>query len=163
MLEDRLAQWLTRCIREESMGAFLTVDIDHFKRVNDTYGHQVGDECLKITAERLRSRVRQVDTIARTGGEEFTIVIGGLKTREGAEKVCSELLKLFETPVTIPGQQIHLTVSIGVALYPDDGCEIEVLRRSSDQALYRAKRSGRNRAMFVPAQLPESIVGQASL
>jgi diguanylate cyclase (GGDEF)-like protein/PAS domain S-box-containing protein len=162
MLEDRLTQWLMRCIREENMGAFLTVDIDHFKRVNDTYGHQVGDECLKITAERLRSRVRQVDTIARTGGEEFTIVIGGLKTREGAEKVCGELLKLFETPVTIPEHQIHLTVSIGVALYPDDGCEVDILRRSSDQALYRAKRAGRNRAVFVPAQAPEQAVEQAS-
>ena len=163
MLEDRLTQWLTRCNREEGMGAFLTVDIDHFKRVNDTYGHQAGDECLKVTAERLRSRVRQVDTIARTGGEEFTIVIGGLKTREGAEKVCAELLKLFETPVKIPGHEIHLTISIGVALFPDDGCEIEILRRSSDQALYRAKSAGRNRAILAGTHIPEPIIGQTSI
>jgi diguanylate cyclase (GGDEF)-like protein/PAS domain S-box-containing protein len=157
MLEDRIGQWLTRCIREKSMGAFLTIDIDHFKRVNDTYGHQAGDECLRVTADRLRSRVRQVDTIARTGGEEFTVVIGGLKSREGAEKVCHELLKLFEKPVTIPGHELQISVSIGVALYPDDGVEIEMLRRTSDQALYRAKRMGRNRAMFA-----ESTVEQAS-
>lgn len=148
MLEDRIEQWLTRCIREEGMGAFLTIDIDHFKRVNDTYGHQAGDDCLKQTADRLRSRVRQVDTIARTGGEEFTIVIGGLKTRAGAEKICAELLKLFEVPMKIAGHELRLTISIGVALYPDDGTEIETLRRKSDQALYRAKQAGRNQAVF---------------
>ena len=90
---------MSRCMREEKKGAVLTVDIDHFKRVNDTYGHMVGDECLKVVAARLSSRVRQVDTIARTGGEEFTIVVGGLGTRAAAEKVCSEMLKLFDTPV----------------------------------------------------------------
>ncbi|SFS18611.1 PAS domain S-box-containing protein/diguanylate cyclase (GGDEF) domain-containing protein [Granulicella pectinivorans] len=157
MLEDRIGQWLTRCIRENSMGAFLTVDIDHFKRVNDTYGHQAGDECLRVVADRLRSRVRQVDTIARTGGEEFTIVIGGLKSREGASKVCQELLKLFEKPIAITGYELQLSISIGVSLYPDDGVEIEKLRRTSDQALYRAKRTGRNRAVFA-----EPLMEQAS-
>jgi diguanylate cyclase (GGDEF)-like protein/PAS domain S-box-containing protein len=148
MLDDRMAQWLLRCMREESMGALLTVDIDHFKKVNDTYGHMAGDECLKQTAQRLKSRVRQVDTIARTGGEEFTIVIGGLKSREGAAKVCSELLKLFTEPIVIGGHAMAITISIGVALYPLDGVEMDVLRKRSDQALYRAKREGRGRAVF---------------
>ncbi len=148
MLEDRLAQWLLRCDREEKRGALLTIDIDHFKMVNDTYGHLAGDECLKQVAERLRSRVRQVDTIVRTGGEEFTIVIGGMSSREGAERVCEELLSLFRRPLTIAGQEVRITISIGVAMYPEDGMDSDGLRRRSDQALYRAKRLGRNCVVF---------------
>jgi diguanylate cyclase (GGDEF)-like protein/PAS domain S-box-containing protein len=148
MLADRMVQWLIRCDREEKQGALLTIDIDHFKCVNDTYGHLAGDECLKQAADRLRSRVRQVDTIARTGGEEFTIVIGGLGSREGAEKVCAELLRLFHAPILVAGQEIRITISIGVALYPVDGGDMDTLRRRSDQALYEAKREGRNRVVF---------------
>lgn len=148
VLEDRLMHWLARCGREGSMGALLTIDIDHFKQVNDTYGHLVGDECLKVTAERLRSRVRQVDTIARTGGEEFTIVVGSLRNRGGAETVCHGLLQVFQEPIMVDGIELKVTISIGAAMYPDDGVDAEELRRRSDQALYEAKRNGRNCVLF---------------
>ena len=148
MLDDRIEQCLSRCMREDRKGAVLTVDIDHFKRVNDTYGHLVGDECLKAVAARLSSRVRQVDTIARTGGEEFTIVVGGLGNRVAAETVCAGMLQLFDTPMLCGENELRVTVSIGVALFPDHAIEIEGLRRRSDQALYEAKRLGRNRAVF---------------
>ncbi len=153
VLEDRLVHWLARCGRESTMGALLTIDIDHFKRVNDTYGHLVGDDCLKAVADRLRGRVRSVDTIARTGGEEFTIVVGNLRSREGAEKVCRLLLQVFQDPIMVEEIELKVTISIGAALYPDDGVQVDVLRRRSDQALYEAKRSGRNRVVFARREL----------
>lgn len=155
-LEERIAECLTTCDREEVKAAILTVDIDRFKQINDTFGHLVGDECLKAVAERLKSKVRAGDTIARTGGEEFTLIIGRLSSRENAKKVCSALLNLFKDPLTLPDRELSLTVSIGVAMYPDDGTDSKTLRKRSDQALYEAKRTGRNRAVFATQELSES-------
>jgi diguanylate cyclase (GGDEF)-like protein/PAS domain S-box-containing protein len=148
LLEDRLQQALARSVREANKIAVFAIDIDHFKRVNDTYGHHVGDACLRAVAGRLNSKIRSVDTLARIGGEEFVAVIGGLTNAADAEKIARDLLRLFELPLQLPECELPLTVSIGVVVYPDDGCDAATLYKLADQALYAAKRNGRNRAEF---------------
>jgi diguanylate cyclase (GGDEF)-like protein len=99
-------------------------------------------------AERLKSKIRKVDTIARTGGEEFMAVVGGLNNVADAEKVAEALLRVFDLPLALSIGEVGVTVSVGVAVYPDDGMEADVLRGLSDEAVYRAKREGRNRAAY---------------
>jgi diguanylate cyclase (GGDEF)-like protein/PAS domain S-box-containing protein len=152
-LEDHIQRCLTRSIREQTKAVLFTIDVDRFKLINDTYGHLAGDACLKAISARLQTRIRQVDTLARTGGEEFTAVIGSLKRLADAERVANSLLRLFDEPLDIPGHDIKVSISIGGAIYPDDGVDSETLRRRSDQALYHAKRSGRNRAVFASAEV----------
>ena len=148
LLEERLEQSLQMCRVEDRRAAVLTIDVDHFKLINDTYGHLVGDECLKEVAARLKSKIRKVDTIARTGGEEFTAVVSGLNKATDAEKVAASLMRVFEAPVELQFGALGVTVSIGVAVYPDDATDATTLRRLSDEAMYRAKRAGRNRAAY---------------
>jgi diguanylate cyclase (GGDEF)-like protein/PAS domain S-box-containing protein len=153
LLEDRLERALERSIRDDKKTAVLTIDIDHFKRVNDTYGHAVGDECLKIAADRLSSKIRNVDTLARVGGEEFVAVVSGLGSVADAERIARDLLQAFEAPMQINGLDLPVTVSIGVAVFPIDGYDAEVLKLRSDEALYAAKRTGRNRYVTAGALL----------
>ena len=148
LLEERLEQCLQSSRLEDRRAAVLTVDVDHFKLINDTYGHLVGDECLKEVAARLKSKIRKVDTIARTGGEEFTAIVSGLSKASDAEKVAASLMRVFEAPVELPFGALGVTVSVGVAVYPDDATDGTTLRRLSDEAMYRAKRAGRNRAAY---------------
>jgi diguanylate cyclase (GGDEF)-like protein/PAS domain S-box-containing protein len=149
LLEERLEHCLQSCRVEDRRAAVLTIDVDHFKLINDTYGHLVGDECLKEVAARLKSKIRKVDTIARTGGEEFTAVVSGLNKASDAEKVAASLMRVFEAPVELPFGALGVTVSVGVSVYPDDATDATTLRRLSDEAMYRAKRAGRNRAAYV--------------
>ena len=153
-LDMRIDACLSRSEREHRKAALLTIDVDHFKQVNDTYGHLVGDECLKAVASRLQSRIRAVDTLARSGGEEFSAIIGNLSAAEDAQKIAAMLLRIFDAPIALSGGEIHLSISIGVAIYPDDGTDRHTLMRQSDEALYRAKREGRNRAEFATQLSP---------
>jgi diguanylate cyclase (GGDEF)-like protein/PAS domain S-box-containing protein len=130
--------------QEQGQLAVLAIDIDHFKQINDTYGHAVGDKCLAVVASRLKSRIRQVDTIARIGGEEFMAVVGGLRGSAVALKVAQQLLHAFREPVRLGDCDLQVTISIGVAIYPDHATDATELRRLADQALYRAKREGRD-------------------
>ena len=148
LLADRLTQCLRTCERDQRRAAILTIDVDHFKLINDTYGHLVGDECLQTVAERLKSKIRKVDTIARTGGEEFMAVVSGLNQVTDGEKVAEALLRVFDAPLVLSVGEVRVTVSIGMAIYPDDGMDADTLRSLSDEAVYRAKREGRNRAAY---------------
>ncbi len=151
--EDRIGESLDRCRNERLFAVYFTVDVDRFKRINDTYGHEVGDECLKIVASRLRTVVRKTDLIARTGGEEFAIVAGALSTPESAFRISDSITGLFQENVTIQGHSIRLTVSVGGALYPENGIDTAALRKMSDRALYAAKRTGRNRTVYASSEL----------
>ncbi|WP_169315268.1 putative bifunctional diguanylate cyclase/phosphodiesterase [Terriglobus roseus] len=148
LLEERAQQALARAARDGSKMAILTIDVDRFKQVNDTYGHMVGDECLKGIAARLMTRVREADTLARTGGEEFTVLIGGLTSTRGAQAAAASLLGTLVKPLTLSDNEIAVSVSIGVAVYPDDGADLETIRKRSDKALYAAKRMGGGRALM---------------
>jgi diguanylate cyclase (GGDEF)-like protein/PAS domain S-box-containing protein len=160
LLNDRLQQSIDRCEREQRRAAVFAIDIDYFKRINDAYGHPAGDICLKEVAARLASRIRQIDTIARSGGEEFTAVVGGLSGSEDAEKIARSLLAAFHTPVRLGDIELDVTVSIGVAIYPEDGMDGETLRRRSDEALYRAKVAGRDRAAYCWSEAQVVLAGQ---
>ncbi|WP_263415469.1 sensor domain-containing diguanylate cyclase [Terriglobus albidus] len=148
LLEDRLSQWLSIAQRSDKPAALMTLDLDRFKLINDTYGHLVGDECLKQAAARMQSRIRQSDTLARTGGEEFTLIVHHISSEDGARSLAESLLRLFDRPLHINGLIIPITISIGVAIYPADAHDLDTLRQLSDDALYQAKRTGRNRVVF---------------
>jgi diguanylate cyclase (GGDEF)-like protein/PAS domain S-box-containing protein len=157
LLEDRIAQSLVRSSRENKKSVLFTMDVDRFKLINDTHGHLVGDETLKAISDRLRGRIRSVDTIARTGGEEFTAIIGGLNSAEDAEKIGAMFVRLFDTPLSLPNQELKVSISIGGAIYPDDATESGMLCKKSDQALYHAKRLGRNRFAFASREVCASF------
>jgi diguanylate cyclase (GGDEF)-like protein/PAS domain S-box-containing protein len=147
LFNRRLKQCLDTCSQNLSIGALLTIDIDHFKSINDTYGHPVGDECLRLVASRLLGQVRQVDMVARVGGEEFCVVLGDVTNIDDVATISENLLRIFDPPLHMTNCTVGVSVSIGVAIYPLDGLNLEELILKSDQALYAAKRAGRNRAI----------------
>src|SRR5208283_3311913 len=120
------------------------------------YGHVVGDLCLKKLADRLCARLRASDTVARSGGEEFTILLSGLTTPADAELVVAELLSGIRQPFAVEGYNLELSASIGIAIYPDDGTDSQALWRSAETAMYRAKNSGGNQYLFVSNEISAS-------
>lgn len=148
LLEDRMQVALARAVRDDRKAAVFSIDVDHFKRINDTYGHPMGDACLKAVAERLSAKIRKVDTLARVGGEEFMALIGGIYRVADAERIAQDLLSQFEAPLQLPECELSITVSIGLAVFPDDGYDSEMLYKRSDEALYAAKQAGRNRFVY---------------
>jgi len=122
----------------------MSLDLDKFKAINDTLGHDVGDKLLIAVAGRLTSILRKVDTVARIGGDEFALLLWDVGIKEDAGKVAQKIVEEFERPFFIDGRKINNNVSVGVAIYPEDGKNIKVLLKKSDEALYRVKGSGRN-------------------
>ena len=146
---DRLGQALAMAHREAHSGALLFIDLDHFKEVNDSLGHAAGDALLIEVAERLQAQVRETDTVARLGGDEFTTILSRLHEAGDAEMVAGKILHSLAQPLTIEDEVVHVTASIGIAHFPEDGNAIEDLLRTADDAMYAAKRSGRNRYISV--------------
>ena len=124
------------------------LDLDHFKEVNDTLGHDIGDLTLKATAQRLHAALRKGDTIARFGGDEFVLILPDLETTEDAIKVVQKIVNSFCEPFIMETHQVVVTTSIGVAVYPDDGTDDDILLRNADIAMYQAKQAGRARYQF---------------
>ena len=145
---DRLAQELATATAGLGRGAVLYIDLDHFKRVNDTVGHAAGDQLLIIVAQRLRSCVKDGDTVARLGGDEFTVILRNVADPDAARAVADRIIESLQLPVNIGGKDHYVAASIGITLFPDDGQTIEELMRNADTAMYRAKELGRGRAMF---------------
>jgi diguanylate cyclase (GGDEF)-like protein len=144
LFEDRLDQALATVRRGRGRMALLCVDLDRFKHVNDTLGHDAGDQLVKQVAERLGEGVREIDTVARVGGDEFAIVLVDIRDQRTAEKVSERILADLGEPFDIKGDQIFISASIGIALSPQDGIDVRELFRKADIALYAAKRSGRS-------------------
>jgi diguanylate cyclase (GGDEF)-like protein/PAS domain S-box-containing protein len=145
LLKDRMEQLLASAERLGQQAAILCLDLDRFKHINDTYGHHAGDICLQQVATSLRDKLRLTDTMARSGGEEFIVLLGQLKTASDAAHVAQVLLDSFRQSLMIEGHTINLTASIGIAVYPTDGTKAHDLWRLADSAMYRAKRAGGNR------------------
>ena len=145
---DRLNQELTSATAGLSRGALLYIDLDHFKRVNDSVGHPAGDQLLTIVAQRLRSCVKDGDTVARLGGDEFTVILRNVADPDASRSVAERIIESLQLPVNIGGRDQYVCASIGITLFPDDGMSIEELMRNADTAMYRAKDLGRGRAMF---------------
>jgi diguanylate cyclase (GGDEF)-like protein/PAS domain S-box-containing protein len=156
LLKDRMEQTLASAARHGNLAAVVCLDLDRFKQINDTYGHAVGDLCLKKLADRLCARLRASDTVARSGGEEFTVLLGGLTTTSDAELVVAELLTGIRQPFAVDGYNLEMSASIGIAIYPDDGTDSQALWRSADTAMYRAKHSGGNQYLFVSNEISAS-------
>lgn len=148
-LMDRLRQAILRAVREKNGVGLLFFDLDNFKMINDTFGHDVGDELLRAMAKRLMGILRAEDSIARFGGDEFVIVVAGLK-HSGAAMVhiANIILLAMREPFTIAGHEITLLLSIGISLYPKDSTKAEELLHFADRAMYQAKKLGGNQFQF---------------
>ncbi|MEL4897824.1 EAL domain-containing protein [Crocosphaera sp. Alani8] len=134
--------------RHQKLFAILFFDIDSFKSINDTLGHNIGDKILQYFAQRLTSQIRKSDFVCRWGGDEFVVLLSEIENPEQAGKFSQRLLQTFEHPLQIEEHEIYLKCSIGISIYPHDGTEVEVLLKNADVALYRTKESGRNNYQF---------------
>jgi diguanylate cyclase (GGDEF)-like protein/PAS domain S-box-containing protein len=148
LANDRLMQAVSRSRRDGGKAAAMFIDLDHFKEVNDTLGHAVGDSLLRQVAQRLVEAVRGDDIVARLGGDEFLIVAGGIDHGDEAAAIAEKVIAAFASPFAVGERELVTTPSIGVAIYPDDGTEPMVLLRNADLAMYEAKDSGRNMYRF---------------
>lgn len=145
---DRLSHAITEAKRDNSMLALLFIDLDDFKIVNDTLGHEAGDHVLIEAAKRLANTVREEDTVGRLGGDEFIAVLGGVKSHSDVSAVCQKLVESCLEPFDWHEKDLFLSVSIGIAIYPNDGHNASELLRNSDSAMYEAKEQGRNNYAF---------------
>jgi len=146
LLSDRLKSAISRADREKKKVGWIYVDLDHFKQLNDTFGHGSGDMLLTIVAQRLREYVRETDTVGRLGGDEFTVLLDGINSDDEVLRLAEKIRAKLEAPYDLGTEQMSkISASIGVALYPDHGCDEIELSKSADAAMYRSKSSGRNR------------------
>lgn len=148
LFHDRLSQALAQAKRHKEKFAILYLDLDGFKAINDSLGHKAGDEVLAETADRMRQSVREMDTVARMGGDEFTIILNDITTNANISLVADKLLKAISRPYekSAPGNQI--TVSIGISVYPDNATQRDALISAADNAMYHSKNRGKNRYCF---------------
>jgi len=163
LFTDRLTQSISRARRSGKSLAVMFVDLDHFKSINDTLGHEMGDELLLEMARRLSANIREYDTVARLGGDEFTIILSELRQPEDAVNVAEKVRSAIEQPLSIAGTSIEISASIGIALYPDDGADAESLLRNADSAMYRAKEAGRNTYQLCTDDMKRRAVERLSL
>ncbi|OGN91010.1 MAG: hypothetical protein A2Z70_04465 [Chloroflexi bacterium RBG_13_48_17] len=144
LLSDRLAVGLAQAQRNNTRLAVMMLDLDRFKTVNDTFGHSAGDELLRAAGERLMSIVRKSDTVARMGGDEFVVLLPQIAKMEDAIRVSQKILGSIRKPFVLGAYQIRVTTSIGIAIYPEDGEDVETLFKNADTAMYWAKEQGRD-------------------
>jgi diguanylate cyclase (GGDEF)-like protein/PAS domain S-box-containing protein len=148
LMQDRLNQAIMAARRKQRHVAVLFLDLDRFKVINDTLGHDTGDFILKDVARRLVSCVREVDTVSREGGDEFVVILPDLERPEHARVVADKIVAELSRPVDIAGQDIHITPSVGISHYPNDATDVQQLLKHADSAMYQAKDAGRNTVRF---------------
>jgi len=148
LLTERLSRAIGQARRHEKMVALLYIDLDSFKQVNDLQGHATGDQLLRAVAERLAVCVRDTDTVCRQGGDEFVILLTEVDHPEDAGPIAQKLLDAFAVPCKVGDRELHITLSIGISIYPDDGTNPDLLLDNADSAMYRAKANGRNNFQF---------------
>jgi diguanylate cyclase (GGDEF)-like protein len=148
LFQDRLSSALANVRRTQSLLGVMFLDLDRFKIVNDTWGHAVGDRLLQEVADRMRNCLREGDTLSRWGGDEFTLLMPQIDRSNEAELVAQRILAALEPRFEIEGHDLQCSTSIGIALYPQDGEDAEILLKNADIALYYAKENGRNRYRF---------------
>jgi diguanylate cyclase (GGDEF)-like protein len=157
LLTDRLSHTLSVAERTGTKVALLYLDLDGFKLVNDSLGHHIGDRLLVEVATRLRSRVRQSDTLARLGGDEFTVVVANVYHMSQAAAVAEGLLQVLAKPFLIDDHEISIGASVGISIYPEGAADGPALLQQADSAMYAAKRAGKNRTMFYTPELGSAV------
>ena len=160
---ERLRRQLAEARRQKRRLAVVYLDLDRFKFINDTWGHSVGDVFLQGLALRLKQSVREVDTVARVGGDEFVILMPDIRHTENLTTIAQKLLAAVSRPVDVAGRALEVTTSIGIACYPEDGEDSEILLQNADTAMYRAKELGRNGFQLCTAELTSQAVARVSL
>jgi len=142
LMLDRLESAIATARRRETRIAVLFIDLDHFKRINDTLGHAIGDEALKLVARRLQSAVRDSDTVSRHGGEEFLVLLPDISQAADAVSIAQKLLAALAAPARAGEHRLHLSASVGITIYPEDAEDAQTLISRADAAMYRSKRRG---------------------
>ena len=163
LFNDRLHQATISRQRRDSTFALMLLDLDRFKTVNDTLGHDVGDALLKTVGSRLSSTLRQGDTLARMGGDEFAVLVLNIAQPEDTAHIAEKLLDVLKQPFHLYGHELYVTTSIGITLFPDDAGEADALIKNADIALYRAKDCGRNNFQFFTADMNASMMHRLQL
>ena len=163
LFKDRLQHAITRAERHNEKIAVLFVDLDHFKNFNDSMGHSVGDELLKLVAAAFVGCVRAEDTVARIGGDEFTIIMENIGALTDVEHVAKKIISTFDLPLNIAGDAAYLGASIGISIYPDNGDDVETLTKLADTAMYCVKDEGRNDFRFITPVMERRIVERMSM
>ncbi len=149
LLNEKLNSAIAKTKRNKSLMAFMFLDIDHFKKINDTYGHDVGDELLKNFAKRLKNAIRQVDTAARLSGDEFAVLVEDVPSREDVVAIAEKILEKIREKFKLKSQQLDVTTSIGIALHNGENLSATQLIKKADEALYQSKSVGKNRFTLV--------------
>ena len=156
LFRDRIGQVIVHARRAREQVAVLFLDLDGFKHINDSLGHQIGDRLLRMAARRLQGCLREGDTVARLGGDEFILSLPGLADSNDAILISNKILEALREPFLIEQHELHLTGSIGISLYPADGEDVETLLRAADTAMYHAKEKGRDNYQFFTAHLNDA-------
>lgn len=163
MFFERLSQEIKLATRADQSLALLFLDLDHFKEINDTMGHSQGDLLLQEAANRLKKLMRSSDTVARLGGDEFTVILPQINNTHQVERVVDKMLKALAEPIILEQQQVFITASIGVTLYPQDGDSSDQLIQNADQAMYAAKEHGRNQMHYFTQSMQEAAIHRVEI
>ena len=162
LLTDRLSQSIALARRHDQKVALMYLDLDHFKHINDSLGHGVGDLLLQAVSKRLQSCIRLSDTVSRHGGDEFVVLLSEVKEIDDAAHIAEKLIAAMVQPLLIDNHRLHVTLSIGISLYPDDSQDIDELIKNADTAMYQAKKKGRNNyQIFTPEMNARAVARQA--
>jgi len=148
LFHDRITIELAHAKRNKKKLAVMLIDLDHFKNVNDALGHHAGDKLLILAGKRLLKYLRRTDTVARIGGDEFLLLIPDISKIGSVYMVADKVLEAFRKPFFMDGQKIYITASIGISMYPKDGCVPDRLIKRADMAMYKAKEQGRNNCRY---------------
>ncbi len=155
LFNDRLEQAIVKAKHSDKKVALLFIDLDHFKEINDSLGHDIGDKVLRVIAQRLGKIVHKRDALARLGGDEFTVVIEDLKHIQDISLLANKIIELLSKAITIDDNKLYISSSIGISLYPDDGLSAQNLIKYADAAMYKAKDEGRNNFQYYSAEMTE--------
>ena len=163
LFNDRFAMAIAETKRNHKKTAFIMLDLDHFKDVNDNFGHDTGDELLKEVSRRLVSILRQTDTVCRMGGDEFGLLISDVSAKEMIDEVAQRILLIIEKPFILHGNEQMISASVGIAIYPEDGETLETLIKHADAAMYQAKKTGRNKYSYYQPNLKYGSLDQGQM
>jgi diguanylate cyclase (GGDEF)-like protein len=163
LFSESMALAVADAVAREGLGAVLYIDLDHFKRVNDTAGHDAGDSLLRVAAQRLKACGAEGCSIARLGGDEFAVLLPSVAAPAAARMVAERILLALQSPIEIGGREHHISASIGIAVFPADGVTLEALLRAADISMYHAKGAGRSRAVFFHTEMQRRLLERVEL